>query len=165
MVDEGNGVVAFKYIDDTTLVEKVSLEGAVRHYTTNKTVETIAGMGIGAALDDLKEIGMKINTKKTQLLIISPTNGCHTTGVIDTGGDTIKAREMMRLVGFNFGNSPDCAVHMEEIRNRFRMKVWMLFHLRKAGMRQMTLFRVYCCFVRSIIEYCSVVYHSLLTKG
>ena len=29
----------------------------------------------------------------------------------------------------------------------------------------MSLFRLYCCFVRSVIEYCSPVYHSMLTVG
>ena len=73
--------------------------------------------------------------------------------------------EASERVGFNFGNVPVCAVHMQEVRNRFRMKVWMLFHLRKAGMKRMTLVRVYSCFVLSIIEYCYVLYHSLLNKG
>lgn len=38
-------------------------------------------------------------------------------------------------------------------------------NLRRAGFRDGQLYRLYCCYVRTIIEYCSVVYHPLLNKG
>ena len=41
----------------------------------------------------------------------------------------------------------------------------MLYHLRRAGFKDGQLFRLYCCYIRTIIEYCAVVYHSLLKKG
>lgn len=41
----------------------------------------------------------------------------------------------------------------------------MLYHLREAGIRGRNLYRLYCCYIRSILEYCSPVYHSLLSGG
>ena len=41
----------------------------------------------------------------------------------------------------------------------------MLYHLRESGFRGDVLFKLYACYIRSILEYCSPVYHSLLTVG
>lgn len=39
----------------------------------------------------------------------------------------------------------------------------MLYHLRDAGFKGRQLYCLYCCFIRLIFEYCSVVYHAMLT--
>lgn len=39
----------------------------------------------------------------------------------------------------------------------------MLYNLRKASFWGVTIYRLYCCYLWSVMEYCSVVYHSLLT--
>ena len=41
----------------------------------------------------------------------------------------------------------------------------MPYHLRDSGFKGRQLFRLYCCYIRSIIEYCSVAYHALLSRG
>ena len=41
----------------------------------------------------------------------------------------------------------------------------MLYHLRDSGFKGKQLYKLYCCYIRSIFEYCSVAYHALLTKG
>ena len=41
----------------------------------------------------------------------------------------------------------------------------MLCKLRRAGFKGGNLYKLYCCYLRSIIKYCSVVYHSRLTRG
>ena len=163
------GVLSFKYVDDTTLVVMVRLVNAVLHVSTNKTVQHLTPEMLQTALLNLKEgaekIGMKINTKKTQLLCISPNNGCTTTASISVGGDTIEDVETLRLVGYTFDRNPNTRAHTAEIAAKFRKKVWMLYHLREAGIKGMRLFKLYCCFVRSVVEYCSPVYHALLSAG
>lgn len=164
-VDRTNGVGAFLYVDDTTLVNTVPMESATRHFTTNVTVETLSDPVLERAFCDLEvgadAIGMKINKKKTQLLAISPNNGCST----EIGDEEVTSQTEMELVGFTFGNTPNVGSHVAQIRDRFRVRIWMLYHLRRAGFRDRKLYRLYCCYLRTVIEYCSVVYHSLLTKG
>ena len=110
---------------------------------------------------------MKINKKKTQLLVISPANGCKTGAAMDVGEEeeVIVSQDKMKLVGFTFGDRPDAAMHVAQIRERFRTRIWMLYHLRRAGFRNRQLYRLYCCYLRTVIEYCAVVYHSMLTRG
>ena len=168
---EGNdSTAAFLYVDDTTLFDAVPMTEAVRHCTTRQTVEEFLQPKVGGDFDELSdraaEIGMVINAKKTQLLVISPPNGCATRASLATrDGHTIESVDAMRLVGFTFGSSPGAGAHVEAIGEKYRKKKWMLYHLRNAGFSGDHLYRLYCCYVRSVIEYCSPVYHPLLTQG
>ena len=171
---EGSAVTqqpsAFLYVDDTTLFDAVPLSDATRHYTTETTREVFGSLALEDDFGRLScradDIGMRINQKKTQLLVISPQNGCHTSAVVSgANGDEIRSVESMRLVGFTFGESPTAGKHVEEIEAQYKRKKWMLYHLRDAGLREMQLYRLYCCYVRSSIEYCSAVYHALLNRG
>lgn len=109
---------------------------------------------------------MKINKKKTQLLVISPPNGCATTGSFSMDPDhRVDSAEEMRLVGYTFGTAPDAGAHVSAVERQYRAKKWLLYHLKEAGFKGHSLFRLYCCYVRSMIEYCSPVYHPLLSAG
>lgn len=109
---------------------------------------------------------MNINGRKTQLLVISPPNGCITTASLRAADCVaIESQDTLKLVGFTFGNTPGAACNVEGIKDRYRRKVWMLYHWRRSDLKGNQLFKLYCCQVRSIIEYCSAVCHSLLTKG
>ena len=165
-----NKLQAFLYVDDTTLFDVVPMTEAVRHCTTNRTEERFLQPLIGGDFDELstraQDIGMSINAKKTQLLVISPRNGCNTAATFATrDGNTIESVDTMKLVGFTFGSSPGAGPHVEAIGEKYSMKKWMLYHLRNAGFKGEPLFKLYCCYIRSIFEYCSPVYHSLLTGG
>ena len=172
--DEGGGHLeedaSFKYIDDTTKFSAVSLSKAIRHVTTGPTKEVVRPVALEGGLHEMRtraeDIGMRINVKKTQLLCISPNNGCITSAVIKAeGSETITSGEMLKLVGFTFGTEPSAGAHVMAIREDFRKKVWLLFHWREAGIKDVLLYRLYCCYIRSRIEYMSAAYHSMLHKG
>ena len=112
-----------------------------------------------------EDIGMKINKKKTQLLVMSPPNGCDTSASIVVEGQTVEAIDALKLVGFTFGMAPGAGEHYKVLRSKFRRKVWMLYNLRRAGFKGRQLYRLNCCYLWSIIKYCSAVYHALLNKG
>ena len=161
---------AFMYVDDTTLVDCVGTNTATLHLTTAATVARLEGMELERDFWELneraEELNMKINEKKTQLLVIGPPTGHHYAGSIaGPGGDNIECVDKMKLVGFTFGTRPGVEAQVEAVEERFRRKIWLLYHLRDAGFRGMTLFKLYCCYIRVIVEYCSVVYHPMLTRG
>ena len=164
---EDDNSAVFLYVDDTTLFDSVRMSEAVRHCTTSKTTETFQQLRVAGDLNELtrraEEIGMSINERKTQLLVVSPPNGCETTAVIATGnGGQIKSSGTLKLVGFTFGSEPGPGAHIDSIADRYSRKKWMLHHLSEAGFKGQHLFKLYCCYIRSIIEYGSPVYHSLL---
>ena len=168
--EENLAAAAFLYVDDTTLFDSPSLDMAARHITTSRTREHFDELAVGAVFAGLSsradDIGMKINQKKTQLLVISPPNGCDTTGSFTAeDGHKVESAENMRLVGFTFGTTPDAGAHVSAVERQYRAKKWLLYHLKEAGFKGKDLFRLYCCYVRSMIEYCSPVYHPLLNAG
>ena len=71
---EEDCTAAFLYVDDTTLFDAVPMTQVVRHCTTNKTKEVFMQPRIGGDFDELadraEDIGMAINGKKTQLLVL-----------------------------------------------------------------------------------------------
>ena len=110
---------------------------------------------------------MRVNVKKTQILCISPNNGQLTSAAfIPRGSDeAICSGETMKLVGFTFGAAPTVDAHVEYICWEFRKKIWMLFHLHESGIRGSNLYKLYCCYIRSRMEYMSAAYHPMLLKG
>ena len=94
MIEIIDGVVTFKYVNDTTVFEAVDMLDAVKHLTTGRTTEVLLPAGLSAALNHIaigaRKIGMKVNVRKTQLLCISPRNGCNTAArVLTTDGEHI----------------------------------------------------------------------------
>ena len=74
---------------------------------------------------------MKINKKKTQLLVISPPNGCTTTRSFSVDPDhRYDSVEIMRLVGYTFDTVPDAGAHVAAVEQQYRTKKWLLYHLR-----------------------------------
>ena len=158
----------FKYVDDTTVVEAVDISEAKKHITTNTAVtECKARYSELVAREITKkatEIGMKVNCKKTQLLMISPPNGsinkCH----INIGEQRITSDSELKLLGFVFGSDANVSAHVESIKRKFRSRFWSLIHLRRAGFKGDQLLKLFNVFIRPVIEFCTAVYHSQLTK-
>ena len=63
----------------------------------------------------------------------------------------------------NLSNRPTVAAHVKSVCSKMRRKYWSLRHLKGIGFNQEELVKVYMCNVRPIANYCSVVYHSMLT--
>ena len=105
-----NGVVTFKYIDDTTAFEAVPLSTSTKHFTSGPTAESVQPLGLADTLETVagnaEDIGMRVNVKKTQLLCISPSNGCLTSAVIQAGGETIRSSTTMNWSASRSGPAP-----------------------------------------------------------
>ena len=161
--------MTFMYVDDTTLFDAVPLDQTIKHFSTSTTTEVFKELALQEDFcllsERAKAIGMLINQKKTQLLVVNPQNGCITSAEMTVEDAHIRSVDTLKLVGFTFGSSPGVQKHIEAICTKFRTKVWMLYNLRRSGFSGRQLYRLYCCYLRSCIEYCSAVYHAMLTKG
>jgi hypothetical protein len=67
-------------------------------------------------------------------------------------------------LGFHFSDKPNVSEHVNALIKKTRRRYWTLRHLRTFGFDENELVAVYKSLVRSVIEYCSVVYHSMLTS-
>ena len=165
-VDKDGGVT-FKYVDNTTAFKVVPLAYLTKHFTAGPTTESIQPLGLADTLVTVAKNAdeMRVNVKKTQLLWINPNNGCLTSVTMKAGNESVRSSPTMKLVGFTFGTSPTTEAHVYAIREEYRRKVRLFFHLREAGVMGMNLYRLNCCYLRLRIEYLSAAYHSMLVKG
>ena len=108
--------------------------------------------------------GMKVNIEKTAMLLISSALSYNPVGFMKTGEEELKSsREKIRVLGFYLDGSPTVGAHVDEIVSKVRRRLWMLRHLLRFGFTKEELVQVYCSMIRSVVEFCSVIYHSYLT--
>ena len=109
--------------------------------------------------------GMKINVKKTQLLVVSDAKSYkpEVSFKTSTGEELVSEQEKIKILGFTFDGSPTLGAHVEELEKKTRRRYWVLRHLNIFGFDQNEL-QVYKSVLRPVIEYCSNVYHSMLTQ-
>ena len=159
----------FKYIDDTSILEVLDKELGIRHISASRTKEVfepdkMKGLFLSIIRRAL-EIGMRVNCKKTQLLIVSPDNGCETSCTFKVDNESLESEESMKLLGYCIGSRPNADAQVELLKRKFRARFWSLIHLRRAGLTGIRLFKLYAAMVRPILETNSIIFHPMLGIG
>ena len=153
-----------KYIDDGLMDTKLNME----------TVAELNGERDKHALDcqnlfrrvirNAELIGMKANREKTNLLCISDSLTFKAKAhIFTTEGARIQSKDNLKLLGFHFSDRPTCTAQVEAIRKSFRGRYWLLIHMGQHHYTKEELLKAYKTMVRPIAEYCSVVFHPMLT--
>ena len=101
---------------------------------------------------------MKINKMKMKMKM--PASFLET-----LNGTIIRSQGPIKILGFNFDTNPTVSAHLKIVQKKFKSRIWALRHLKKNGFSQLDLVRVYKAMVRPTAEYCSVVFHPLITKS
>ena len=70
----------------------------------------------------------------------------------------------MKVLGFVFSSKPGVGAHVDYMSKKYRRALWSLHHLKGANLPVEKLVLVYCSMLRAIIEFCQVIYHSMLTE-
>lgn len=165
----GGAAITLKYVDDTTVVEVIPRGQEVRHISSTTPTEYVPTELLEGTLlsmiERAEEIGMKINCAKTQLIIFTPDNGYKASASINTGGGVVLSQEDMKLLGFMIGTTPDASAQVQHMKTKFRKKFWSLIHLRRAGLKEERLFKLYCTMIRPVLETNCVVFGPMLTRG
>ena len=78
--------------------------------------------------------------------------------------EPISGSDELKMLGFHFGCQPTADTHVNHICRKFWSKMWILRHLKNANVSRADLCKIYCTYLRPVIEYASNVYHCLLTK-
>ena len=155
------------YIDDLTVGEVHALERSKRHLTQHKEVKTIHAYHCEESFNVIKtnadEIGMVINALKTQLICISDDRNSNTSSYINTDNKRINSVYELKVLGFIFENRPSVGAHVKHCCDKFNRAVWALNHLKLAKINTNVLVDVYKIMLRPLLEYCSPVYHYMLT--
>ena len=161
-------VESYVYIDDFNAVEIVDVNDAPMHMSTRKTImnaRAIKSERLFARINELADtIGMQVNSQKTQMLCINPRNYMDVNTYINYGPETIKSTNTMKILGFTFDERPNASKHVETTIDKFHARLWTLRFLKRSGLDEGRLLDVYNSVVRSAVEYCAVVYHSMIPR-
>ena len=164
---EDYGAWADKYVDNLNAGEKLLLDSAVSHLSSQKEERRIRAYGCEELFKTVSSnsaiLGMLVNDSKTQMICISPSIHYDVKSYIETtDGASIESGESLSILGFSFSPKPDASAHVALILKKFAARSWMIRHLHAGGVDKTTLVAVYCSVVRSVIEYAVPVYHHLL---
>ena len=159
-------VKVFKYVDDNISVDKVNF-GPVAITTVageKLKVKLAANLqnGFRSISRKAEELGMVINTSKTQLLTVSDALNYRPLAYItDSDNNKIESIKQMNVLGFQLSDRPNVDAHVDYVVKRMRRRYWTLFHLRKLGFDEEELVRVYKSMILPIADYCCPAYHSM----
>ena len=167
----------FKYIDDLSVLQLLCLSGLLVEYDFRSHVASDIGIGQQflppdrfKTQDNLNEISkwtddnlMKLNAKKCEYMIFSRSGQDFATRL--TINETILDRvSETRILGVWIRDDLSWSRQCSEICIQAYSRLSMLTRLKYVGVNTEDLLDVYKLFIRSVIEYCSVVYHSRLTE-
>ena len=105
---------------------------------------------------------MQVNEKKTQMLCINSCVHNRATYFISTTDGEINSSNELKILSFVFDSRPNANKHVDQLIEKFYQKLWTVRFLRRSGIKQDDLLALYNCSVRAAVEYCSVVYHSMI---
>ena len=115
--------------------------------------------------ENATQIGTVVNPSKTHLLCIAPVSSAEVSSYIETNEGRIPSAPAMTLLGFSFSNRPTMAAHVELIKKKVNCRIWLLRHLKQAGISPLEIAKIYCSVIRPVIEYAAPIYHWMLTGG
>ena len=160
-------LTVLKYVDDFMGIEKLFTANGIRSISEHKMEVSVRAIKSEAFFSDVEknaqDVGMSVNAKKTQMLCISAQLHSRINSYIKINNEIVTDQQTLKILGFMFGTKPDVSAHVEVMCKKFRRRVWVLRHLKKANIPVPDLIRLYLSLVLPTLDYSCVVYHSLLS--
>ena len=145
-----------KFVDDSVHVNAVNMKDLHTYQvagqfpyrvTTSKWTEDMLNHVTASA----RERRMVVNSQKTGLLCISEANSYEAKVKIEAeDGTVIESADMMKVLGFTFDSKGGVDAHIKNIMNKFRSRTWALRNLKRKGMSEEGLLRVYVTTIRPL---------------
>ena len=167
----------FKFVDDLSILELVLLSDILTSYNFNQHVASDIGIEEefvpATSLETQKHIDnitnwttqnkMKLNEKKSNYMVLSRSNTEFATR-LTLNNNTLDRVEEVKLVGVWITSYLDWEKHTNEMCRKAYARMTMLTKLKYVGTSEPDLIDVYILYIRSLLEYCCVVWHSTLTE-
>jgi hypothetical protein len=129
-------------------------------YVAAENLET--QQNLNQIADWTDENKMKLNEEKTNYMIFSRSETEFATR-LSLNGQTIERVEAVKLVGVWVTTWLDWEKNTAELCRKAYARLTMLTKLKYAGVSQEDLVHIYILYIRSVLEYCSELWHSTLT--
>ena len=106
---------------------------------------------------------MKLNLKKTKLMLFNPSRSRDFMPQFNIEGNQIELVEEARLLGVTVRSDLSWSAHVDDIVKRCNKKLWILRRLRRLGAENSDLKEIYEKQIRCVLEYAAPVWHPALT--
>ena len=166
----------YKYIDDLTILQIISLAGLLINYDFNLHVASDVGIDQQYLPPSSFELQGKLNTisrwtddnimaineKKCNYLVFTRAQVDFATR-LKVNNNVIDKLDVTKLLGVWISEDLSWARNTTEICKKAYSRLSMLTKLKYVGVETEELINIFILFIRSCTEYCSVVFHSRLT--
>ena len=109
--------------------------------------------------------GMKLNHKKTKLMLFNNCKNWDFMPEFSVDGQLIEVEEEMKLLGVHIRSDLKWSTNTEQMVLKGYKKIWMLRRLKRLGATQEELKDVYIKQIRSVLELAVPVWHSSITQS
>ena len=158
-------LVVQKYVDDNVIVKKVNFDTLQTDGYSFRTKHAVRTQNLFRRIvHQAQSVGMKVHPGKTVSMLISELKS-YSPGAyfFDQGAQRVENTQAMKILGVSFSSDPDMRAQVESIKRGFRVKKWILHHLKHRGFSVDDLLAVYKSIILPAHDYCSCVYNSTLT--
>ena len=153
-------------MDDFLGVEKVCTGGGIMSISQKKMKIEVRARESERFYRRIEQkataVGMSLNKKKTQLICVSAALHSDVSTYIKLDQEIIRSQQELKILGYYFGPEPSVSEHISKISQKFRRRVWILRHLKKADIPEKDLIKLYMSLVLPVLDYLCVTYHSML---
>ena len=144
----------YKYVDDITVFD-----------ICNNDRVSILQQSVDVITNWTRDNDMRVNTTKTkEMMICFCRDETHVTAtptvVID--GNTIERVTQAKVLGVTISADLSWNAHVDAIVCKARKRVFIIYQLKRAGISQSDLLRIYVSVIRPVMEYACQVWHTSL---
>ena len=110
---------------------------------------------------------MRINTTKTKEMVICFRRSrtfVDSLPYIYMHGNYIERVSQAKVLGVTISSDLSWNAHVDDIISKARKRAYMIYQLKRAGINQNDLIRIYASVIRPVVEYACPVWHTNLPK-
>ena len=166
----------YKFVDDLTTIEIISMATKIVSYNLHHHVpsdigthnqflptdETTTQNVVNNINDWTNKQKMKLNVTKTKYMVVNFTKNYQFNTRISLDGTVLDCIDQIRLLGIELKNDLTWRSNTESITKKAFARMSLLRKLAGFGVKLNDLV-LYILFIRSLLDYCSVVWHSTIT--
>ena len=174
MVKDEDG---FKFIDDLSLLSLLCLAGLLTDYNVWQHIpsdipvdEKYLPTNLNDAQSILNSVSnwtnenlMKLNTEKCNYMVFFSRSSESFSTRLQINGKNLERKSVSKLLGVWISEDLNWARNCQEICKKAYSRLSLITKLKYVGVKTEDLVEIYILFIRSVTEYCSVVFHSRLT--
>ena len=166
----------FKYIDDLSILQIVCLAGLVRQYNFHQHVASDVGINqvylppeTYDTQEHLNKISswthenlMQLNESKSKYMIFTRAKTDFMTR-LTLNNKKLDQVNSVKILGVWISDDLSWTKNTQEIIKKAYSRLSLLTKLKYVGVSKDDLLEIYILFIRSVLEYCCVAFHSSLT--